>query len=114
MPCFKPEARNKEEKDGDDDGIPVAAMVGSIGFKFIIEICEIHINTFTKATNITATDITNLGNLSGTNTGDQDLSTLALKTNVLELDNSAAFTPDADYEPTTKKYAKLNSSRAVC
>ncbi len=30
-----------------------------------------------EAANITATDITNLGNLSGTNTGDQDLSNLA-------------------------------------
>ena len=37
--------------------------------------------TFTgsEAVNITATDITNLGNLSGTNTGDQDLSPLATK-----------------------------------
>ena len=26
------------------------------------------------------------------------------KTNVLELDNTTAFTPDADYEPATKKY----------
>jgi len=33
-----------------------------------------------EAANITASDITNLGNLSGTNTGDQDLSTLATKT----------------------------------
>ncbi|MEA3447186.1 MAG: FISUMP domain-containing protein [Bacteroidota bacterium] len=33
-----------------------------------------------EAANITATDITNLGNLSGVNTGDQDLSTLATKT----------------------------------
>ena len=33
-----------------------------------------------EAANITATDITNLGNLSGTNTGDQDLSSLATKT----------------------------------
>ncbi|NLL28937.1 MAG: LamG domain-containing protein [Bacteroidales bacterium] len=32
------------------------------------------------AANITATDIANLGNLSGVNTGDQDLSTLATKT----------------------------------
>ncbi|MDD2634268.1 MAG: hypothetical protein PHW82_02080 [Bacteroidales bacterium] len=36
--------------------------------------------TSSQAANITATDITNLGNLSGTNTGDQDLSTLATKT----------------------------------
>jgi uncharacterized protein (TIGR02145 family) len=38
--------------------------------------------TSSEAANITATDITNLGNLSGTNTGDQDLSTLATKTYV--------------------------------
>lgn len=35
--------------------------------------------TQSEAANITATDITNLGNLSGTNTGDQDLSTYATK-----------------------------------
>jgi hypothetical protein len=61
-----------------------------------------------QAANITATDITNLGNLSGTNTGDQDLSTLALKSNVLEMDNTTTFTPDADYEPATKKYVDDN------
>jgi len=38
------------------------------------------IYTGSEAASITATDITNLGNLSGTNTGDQDLSTLATKT----------------------------------
>jgi hypothetical protein len=36
--------------------------------------------TGSQAVNITATDITNLSNLSGINTGDQDLSTLATKT----------------------------------
>ena len=36
--------------------------------------------TGSQAANITATDITNLSNLSGINTGDQDLSTLATKT----------------------------------
>ena len=36
--------------------------------------------TSSQAANITATDITNLGNLSGVNTGDQDLSALATKT----------------------------------
>ena len=45
-----------------------------------------------------------LSNTSGTNTGDQNLSTLSLKSNVLELDNTIAFTPDSDYEPATKKY----------
>jgi hypothetical protein len=38
------------------------------------------IYTGSEAASITASDITNLGNLSGTNTGDQDLSTLATKT----------------------------------
>lgn len=32
------------------------------------------------------------------------LTLLALKTNVLELDNTTPFTPDADHEPATKKY----------
>ena len=36
--------------------------------------------TSSQAANINATDITNLSNLSGVNTGDQDLSTLATKT----------------------------------
>ena len=36
--------------------------------------------TSSEAANITATDITHLGNLTGTNTGDQDLNTLATKT----------------------------------
>lgn len=35
--------------------------------------------------------------------------TKADKTNVLELDNTTAFTPDADYEPATKKYVDDNS-----
>lgn len=34
----------------------------------------------------------------------QDLSGYALKSNVLELDNTSEFSPDADYEPATKKY----------
>lgn len=33
-----------------------------------------------------------------------DLSSYALKSNVLELDNTTSFTPDSDYEPATKKY----------
>ena len=60
--------------------------------------------TASQAANITSTNITNLGNLSCTNTGDQDLSNLALKSNVIELNNTTAFIPDADYEPATKKY----------
>lgn len=37
-----------------------------------------------------------------------DVSDKADKTNVLELDNTTAFTPDADYEPATKKYVDDN------
>lgn len=51
-----------------------------------------------------------IDNTSGTNTGDQDLSALALKSNVLELDNTDPFTPDSDYEPATKKYVDESSS----
>ena len=53
---------------------------------------------------VTDAEKTVIGNTSGTNTGDQDLSGLAVKANVLELDNTTSFTPDADYEPATKKY----------
>jgi hypothetical protein len=52
----------------------------------------------------TTEEQTNLANQSNTNTGDQDLSGLAEKSNVLELNNTDPFTPDADYEPATKKY----------
>ncbi len=65
------------------------------------------------AANITTDDITNLDNLSGVNTGDQDLSNLASKSNVLELDNTTPFTPDADYEPATKKYVNDNAASAT-
>jgi hypothetical protein len=41
--------------------------------------------TASEAANITSTDITNLGNLSGTNTGDQDISGLATKAYVDQL-----------------------------
>ncbi len=53
---------------------------------------------------LSAEDMTDIGNLSGTNTGDQDLSGYAEKSNVLELDNTTEFTPDGNYEPATKKY----------
>lgn len=72
------------------------------------------------ATNLflTSAERTKLTNTSGTNTGDQDISGIATnasnistlsstkadKSNVLELDNTTPFTPDADYEPATKKY----------
>ena len=57
---------------------------------------------------VTDAESTVIDNTSNTNTGDQDLSGLALKSNVLELDNTDAFTPDADYEPATKKYVDDN------
>ncbi|WP_167606277.1 DUF1566 domain-containing protein [Maribellus sediminis] len=60
--------------------------------------------TASEAANITAAHISKLGNLSGINTGDQDLSSYAKKADVLSLNNSSAFTPDNDYEPATKKY----------
>jgi hypothetical protein len=58
---------------------------------------------------VTDAEKTVIGNTSGTNTGDEDLSGLAVKTNVLELNNTSAFTPDADYEPATKKYVDDNA-----
>jgi len=58
---------------------------------------------------MTDAEKTNLSNQSGTNTWDQDLSWLALKSNVLELNNTTAFTPDSDYEPATKKYVDDNA-----
>jgi hypothetical protein len=33
-----------------------------------------------------------------------EMETRALKSNVLALDNTTAFTPTADYHPATKKY----------
>jgi len=42
-------------------------------------------------------------------TDKQDISGKADKSNVLELDNIDAFTPDADYEPATKKYVDDNA-----
>lgn len=76
---------------------------------------------------VTASDITKLGNLSGTNTGDQDLSGYLLSStaastyaaishshthaDITDYDtelsgttNITAFTPSADYHPATKKY----------
>lgn len=39
-----------------------------------------------------------------------DLQDYALKSNVLELDNTDVFIPDADYEPATKKYVDDNAA----
>jgi hypothetical protein len=54
-------------------------------------------------------DKTKLDAITGTNTGDQDLSGLATKANVLERDNTDIFTPTTDYHPATKKYVDDNS-----
>ena len=51
--------------------------------------------------------------VSGTNTGDQDLSPYALKTNVLELDNTDAYVPTTNYHPATKKYVDDEISGAA-
>jgi hypothetical protein len=53
-----------------------------------------------------------LGNTSGTNTGDQDLSGYALKSNVLEKDNTTAYTPTTDYHPATKKFVEDSITEA--
>lgn len=53
--------------------------------------------TGSQAVNITAQDITNLGNLSGVNTGDQDLSGLAPKTTTV---NGKALTGNISLAPT--------------
>tara|TARA_R110000850_G_scaffold240615_2_gene365146 strand:- start:346 stop:621 length:276 start_codon:yes stop_codon:yes gene_type:complete len=41
-----------------------------------------------------------------------DITGKADKTNVLELDNTTAFTPNSDYEPATKKYVDDTSPTA--
>ena len=97
--------------DGDKtklDGIEVGATTDQTGAEIKVAYeGESDTNTFTDS------EKTNLGNQSGTNTGDQDLSGLALKSNVLELDNTDSFTPDADYEPATKKYVDDNAGGDV-
>ena len=55
------------------------------------------------AINASAIDTLELNN-TGVNTGDQDLSALALKSNVIEKDNTTIYTPTSDYHPATKKY----------
>ena len=45
-----------------------------------------------------------VSDLSWSNTWDQDLSPLALKSNVLELDNTTEYTPTSQYNPATKWY----------
>ena len=62
---------------------------------------------------LTASAVRTLINVEDGATADQDLSGLATKANVLELDNTTSFTPDADYEPATKKYVDDNAGGTV-
>jgi len=70
--------------------------------------------TSSQAANITVVDISNLGNLSGTNTGDQDLSNLTTKT---ELGDSTAQVrneiPDVSGFLTSETDPEYISSQAV-
>jgi len=59
----------------------------------------------TAISNNTTNINTNTGNITLNTTAIGNLDTdKADKSNVLELDNATVFTPDADYEPATKKY----------
>jgi hypothetical protein len=60
-------------------------------------------NAFTDA------EKTKLASQSGVNTGDQDISALALKSNVIEKNSTTAYTPTLDYHPANKKYVDLNA-----
>lgn len=57
-----------------------------------------------NSSSISTLESNNTGTSSGVNTGDQDLSGLALKSNVLEKDNTSAYTPTLSYHPATKDY----------
>ena len=59
------------------------------------------IYTGSKAANITSTDITNLNNLSGTNTGDQDISGILTNTQIIQ-DTASAIRTDI---PTITTYS---------
>ncbi len=73
-------------------------------------------DTTTNPHSVDSSDV-GLGNVDNTSDADKPVSSavqtaLNLKadlTNVLELDNTDAFTPDADYEPATKKYVDDNA-----
>ncbi|MGE5428834.1 MAG: hypothetical protein ACM3O8_13140, partial [Methylococcaceae bacterium] len=64
----------------------------------------IPIGSTSSAGLITAADKIKLDGITGSNTGDQDLTPYALKANVLERNNTVAFTPTGNYQPATKKY----------
>jgi hypothetical protein len=64
----------------------------------------IPIGSTSSAGLMTASDKIKLDAITGNNTGDQDLTSYALKANVLERTNTGVFTPTGDYQPATKKY----------
>ena len=78
------------------------------------------VNGKTGVVVLNKTDLT-LGNVDNTSDADKPISNAvglelaekALKTNVLELDNTVAFDPTTDYEPATKKYVDDNSTTIV-
>ncbi|MBL4879764.1 MAG: hypothetical protein JKX82_00435 [Oleispira sp.] len=73
---------------------------------------EITANTAkTGITNTQATDIAD--NKTGVAANTTTIGNKAAKSNVLELDNTTAFTPDEDYEPATKKYVDENSTNTA-
>ncbi len=84
----------------------IASVNGNVG-TVVLDTSDI--SDTTDARYITDAQQTVLWNTSGTNTGDQDLTGLALKSNVLELDNTTSFTPSSDFEPATKKYVDDNA-----
>ena len=91
---------------GGGGGGAVDSVNGQIGV-VVLDTDDIADTATNRYTN--DTDATRLANTSGTNTGDQDLTPYALKSNVLELDNTTVFTPTLDYNPATKKYVDDNA-----
>lgn len=89
---LQPVATRKDSADMDDTYVP---YWDAANYRFITD--------DSVAYNEIATT-TDLATVSGAlNTSKAD------KSNVLELDNTDAFTPDADYEPATKKYVDDNT-----
>jgi len=60
------------------------------------------VSDLTDTTGVIPADVSDLTDTTGI------ISDKADKSNVLELDNTTSFTPDADYEPATKKYVDDN------